>query len=332
MKTILVGLWTALASNLAMAMYGVSIDGIDYNLNRESYTAELISYNGPQVVSLYVGKVVYDGQTYTVTSIADYAFAFTYGAQSLRSISLPFVKTIGKGVFASSLQEVSLPSATSMGDDAFCYCSELKEISLPSVSSIGKGAFACCSSLTKVLLPSVISIERQAFYGCSKLEMLSLPNVATIGDGAFDGCSSLMSVSLSEVTSIGENAFYGCGKIETLVVPMMMKNKLEGCRIPKSVAVKYVAIMSPESVIVSTESLAAAKAETVSVENGVVLLGVNVCSNGNFTADAARWGKVSLTSDNVKVVDGKVVIAVPVISRQGFMILQSSEARVNVGE
>ena len=200
MKTILVGLWTALASNLAMAMYGVSIDGIDYNLNRESYTAELISYNGPQVVSLYVGKVVYDGQTYTVTSIADYAFAFTYGAQSLRSISLPFVKTIGKGVFASSLQEVSLPSATSIGDDAFCYCSELKEISLPSVSSIGKGAFACCSSLTKVLLPSVISIERQAFYGCSKLEMLSLPNGMSLTKCPMTCANSICGISVSRIS------------------------------------------------------------------------------------------------------------------------------------
>lgn len=331
MKKLFFGL-TVIATNVAMATYVVSIDESDYNLNREDYTAELISYNGPAVVSLYIGKVVYDGQTYTVTSIADYAFAFTYGAQSLRSVSLPFVTTIGKGVFARALQEVSLPSATSIGDGAFCYCSLLREISLPSVCSIGQGAFAYCSSLTKVLLPSVMSIEREAFYGCSKLEKISLPNVATIGEGAFDGCSSLTSVSLSEVISIGEKAFNGCGKIETLIVPLEMKNKLGDCRIPGGVAVKYVAIMSPGSVVVSTESLAAAKAETVSVENGVVSLGVNVRSNGNFTVETASWGKVPLTSDDVKVEDGKVVIAVPVIPRQGFMILQSSDARVNVGE
>ena len=86
------------------------------------------------------------------------------------------------------------------------------------------------------------------------------------------------------------------------------------------------------SVIVSTVSLSAAKAETVSIRNGVVSLGVNVCSNSNFMADVVSWGKVKLTADDVKVEDGTVIISVPVVSRHGFMILQSSDAEVKISE
>ena len=57
---------------------------------------------------------------------------------------------------------------TSIGDDAFCYCSVLTSVTIPnSVTSIGSSAFESCSGLTSITIPnSVTSIGSSAFYRC----------------------------------------------------------------------------------------------------------------------------------------------------------------------
>lgn len=59
-------------------------------------------------------------------------------------------------------------SVTSIGDNAFSYCSGLASVSIPnSVTSIGKRAFSNCSGLTSVSIPnSVTSIGFAAFAYC----------------------------------------------------------------------------------------------------------------------------------------------------------------------
>ena len=152
--------------------------------------------------------------------------------------------------YSGSDTAISIPSeiegkkVTSIGDDAFCYCSSLtsinvgknnenysssdgvlfdkskdtliccpggkKELTIPdSVTSIGDYAFCDCSSLTSINIPdSVTSIGRSAFHGCSSLTSINIPDSVTdIGDEAFFGCSSLKSVTIPDsVTSIGEYA------------------------------------------------------------------------------------------------------------------------------
>ena len=69
-----------------------------------------------------------------------------------------------------------------------------------SVTSIGDNAFAYCSGLTSVTIPnSVTSIGRYAFDGCSGLTSVTIPNsVTSIGYEAFNNCRGLTKVEISD--------------------------------------------------------------------------------------------------------------------------------------
>ena len=67
------------------------------------------------------------------------------------------------------MTSVTIPnSVTSIGDEAFSYCSGLTSVTIPnSVTSIGKWAFSGCSGLTSVTIGnSVTWIGDEAFWGC----------------------------------------------------------------------------------------------------------------------------------------------------------------------
>ena len=59
-------------------------------------------------------------------------------------------------------------------------------------------------------------------------------------------------------------------------------------------------------------------------------LGVSVCSNADIIASTANWAPVKFTPDT-KIglsADGtKLILPIPVAAQQGFMILQSGEAK-----
>ena len=62
--------------------------------------------------------------------------------------------------------EEKIYNVTSIGNNAFSYCSGLTSVTIPnSVTSIGESAFSYCSSLNSVTIPnSVISIKHSAFF------------------------------------------------------------------------------------------------------------------------------------------------------------------------
>ncbi len=112
---------------------------------------------------------------------------------------------------------------TSIGDDAFAYCSKLTSVTIPeSVTSIGDWAFVNCNGLTSITIPNgVTTIGDYAFDGCNSLASVTIPNgVTSIGDYAFDGCNSLASVTIPDsVTSIGYDAFAYCSSLTSITIP-----------------------------------------------------------------------------------------------------------------
>ncbi len=145
-------------------------------------------------------SVIYNGATYSVISIENYAF---YNCSALTSITIP-------------------SSVTSIGRYAFYKCTALTSVSIPSsVTLIEPYAFYNCTALTSVTIPtSVTSIGSLAFAYCSALTSVTIPNTVTyIGGAAFSYCTALTSVSIpSSVTSIGERPFGYCSALTDINV------------------------------------------------------------------------------------------------------------------
>ena len=112
---------------------------------------------------------------------------------------------------------------TSIGDDAFYYCTSLESITIPnSVTEIGVRAFSNCTSLAEfngkfasedgrcLIIDGVLNSF--APYGLTEY---TIPDgVTAIGKSAFYRCSSLASITMpNSVTSIGMTAFYQCSSL-----------------------------------------------------------------------------------------------------------------------
>lgn len=150
----------------------------------------------------------------------------------------------------SELTNITIPnSVTSIGEDAFRWCSKLKyneydnaiylgneqnpyvvlikaaDNSITSCNVHGQtkiiagSAFFDCSALTSFDIPnSVTSIGAFAFEDCYALTSITIPDsVVTIEDSAFDDCKSLEEIVIvPSVTTIGDWAFHGCDKLKRL--------------------------------------------------------------------------------------------------------------------
>ena len=210
--------------------YDAKINGIYYNFHGDE--AEVTckkdfekSYSGTVVIP---ESVTYNGKTYSVTSIGDYAFlgSIIFANHSLKSVTIPnSVTSIGRLAFkgCGGLTSITIPnSVTSIGEDAFSSCSGLTSITIPnSVTSIGNGAFSGCFSLTSITIPnSVTSIGASAFHGCHRLTSITIPNsVTSIDSYTFNCCSSLTSVTIPEsVTKIGEESFENCSSLTSVTI------------------------------------------------------------------------------------------------------------------
>ena len=68
-------------------------------------------------------------------------------------------------------------------------------------------------------------------------------------------------------------------------------------------------------------------AERIDIVNSKAYLGVSVKTNSEVKVKGEGWGKVNVQPGDVTVEDGSVIIAVPANAEQGFMVLESGEAR-----
>jgi len=186
-----------------------------------SYSSYSNGYSGNVVIP---SSVIYNAETYSVTSIGNDAF---HGCTGLTSVTIPnSVTSIGNYAFqnCSSLTSIEIPNrVTSIGKSAFGGCSGLTSVMIPnSVTSIGDNAFSGCSGLTSVTIPnSVTNIGNYAFQNCSSLTSIEIPNsVTSIGDFAFGWCTGLTSVTIpNSVISIGKEAFRDCRALNTVEIP-----------------------------------------------------------------------------------------------------------------
>ena len=357
MRKITLLLLALISANAAVAeIYtNVRIDGLIYSLDTKKMTASITGYDEAKPPSSLTGdKIIRDSKEYIITSVGQFAFS---SCQTLTSVSLPEVTGVWECAFEScdSLKTVELPKLSSVGGSAFDNCSALLSIEIPEATTIGGYAFRGCESLKSMSLPGATTVINNAFDGCSALTSIEMPKATFIGEKVFVNCDLLNIVCVSESMrdAISEDREkYGIGDNVTLtsltkeqtansswetalkcgeeVVNADEYNK--ACAGYEITPQPMPRALTADEVVVNKTSIRAAEAETLKVVNGIVTLGVNVCSNANFQTETKDWGKVNLTSDNVKVENGKVVITLPVGGDSGFMILQSGDAKIEAAE
>ena len=250
-------------TTLSATAHDFEADGIYYNI---SGTNAIVTFRGVNQYSYndeYSGEIsipstiTYNGTTYSVTSIGEYAF---YNSGGLISVSIPnSVTSIRDNAFSfcCNLQSLVLPDfITFIGEGAFDGCSGLTSVTIPnSVTSIGKRAFGQCWELDSIVVEegnmvydsrndcnaiiatasntliagcrstaipySVTHIGSYAFFGCHGLKSVTIPySIITIGEYAFCNCGGMTNITIpNSVTSIGRYAFESCNNLTNLTIP-----------------------------------------------------------------------------------------------------------------
>lgn len=190
----------------------VEIDGIYYNLDSETKTAEVTRNPNYYSGSVEIPETVeYESVTYYVTSIGNDVFRWCAGLTSV---------TIGNNV-------------KRIGDGAFGFCTELTSIIVEKENSVYDSRNECNAIIeteTNTLIfgckdttipNSVTSIGNFAFNNCTGLTSITIPNsVTSIGDCVFYYCTDLSSITIpNSLTSIGQQAFGGCSGLTSITIP-----------------------------------------------------------------------------------------------------------------
>ena len=195
-----------------------------------------------------------DGIYYSLnneTKTAEVTYREIYKASYSGSVTIPESITYSDVIY----------SVTSIGDDAFYYCTSLLSLTIPNgVTNIGELAFYRCINLTSIKIPnSVSTIKNGAFQNCSGLTSVIIPySVTSIGEGALNACSGLTSIVVeggntkydsrndcnaiietsthaliagckntiipSEVYEIANYAFYGSSGLTSIEIPNSVKS------------------------------------------------------------------------------------------------------------
>ena len=226
-------LLVVLVATTALWAEDFEVDGIYYNIlesRKVEITSGSIDYSGSVTIP---STVIYNGTTYSVTSIGGWAF---YECTGLTSVTIPnSVTSIGDVAFegCEGLTSITIPeSVTSIGENAFEYCTFTRNNFINNSSLNAKenqywGATIyeenglcivdsvvvdCLESATSVIIPdTIIEIGNEAFYGCSGLTSITIPeSVTNIGENAFEGCHFIKNNFINNSTlNAEENQYWG---------------------------------------------------------------------------------------------------------------------------
>ena len=194
------GIYYNITSSTAPYTVAVTYQGTSYSQYQNEYEG---------VVNI-LESVEYNGTTYSVTSIDEYAFR---DCSTMFSITIPnSVKSIGSWAFesCSSLTAVTIPnSVTSIGDGAFVYCTGLSSM----VVEAGNTVYDSRNNCNAIIETATANL----LYGCASTIIPS--NIKNISASAFEGCNGLKQITIPKsLTKIGSKAFYGCGGLTSIVV------------------------------------------------------------------------------------------------------------------
>ena len=221
-----------------------TVGNLNYSLNGDGTSVTVTGGTDVTGDLVIPENVEQYGATYSVTSIAGYAFR---GNTELTSLTIGnSVISIGECAFSYCYNMNTISFGNSLVEIGYCAfenCFSVGSLTIPeSVMYIWSGAFKGCSLMTSVAF-NAISCYFQGGSGghwlseCNSLTNLSIGNnVERIPDDFVNGCSNLIGeLSIPQsVTSIGSNAFNGCaGFTGPLTIPNSVNsigsNAFSGC-------------------------------------------------------------------------------------------------------
>lgn len=214
-KCFIVTILLTLLMSMPMFAYDFVQNGIYYNIEGDHVS---VTYSGNGVYSGSVSipsQVTYDGVTYPVTAIGEWAFE---GGEGMTYLYIPSsITSIGEYAFIDCGSNINVY----INDlKAWCKVTFGNEHSSPLSSA--KNFYLNYSVVTNLDIPQgVESIPNFAFYQCRSITFLNIPSsVKSIGSSAFEDCTGLKSAYLTEgVESIGGSSFEGCTNLSTIVFP-----------------------------------------------------------------------------------------------------------------
>ncbi len=189
-------------------------DQINYQIDRTTKEAMVVSSPAFNIETLRIPEqILYEGETYKVTSIAVGAFE---GNKRIRHLEIPdTVSAVGYDAFrkCGMLERAHLGKGMeTVSDHLFSECGKLKEITGgENIAFLNTGAFEK-TGLTSVRFDRITSIGIDCFFHCQNLEEVRLDGTYTsIGGSAFESCPNLRSVATaSSLATIGDYAFKNC--------------------------------------------------------------------------------------------------------------------------
>ena len=186
----------ALIAIMSTTTKAETIGDFDFNLNKNTKTAELTAYKGTDTELTIPPSISYEGETYTVTSLGEYCFSYSL---TLTSITIPeTVTSLGEYCFSScySLTALNIPaSVTKIGFRCIISCPALTAISVDKNNQVYDSR-EDCNALIETATNTMIR-------GCQSTFIPS--TVEKIEDYCFSESGTLTDITIpSSVTSIGD--------------------------------------------------------------------------------------------------------------------------------